>query len=103
VLQEFFVTVTGKIRRPLSRHRALEIMDDLAQWPLLTTDYSLIREAVLLAGDVKLSFWDALIIAAAARSGASRLYTEDLSHGQTVLGVEVVNPFIDLAEDETQG
>ena len=30
---------------------------------------------------------------AAARSGATRLYTEDLQHGRTVLGVEIVNPF----------
>jgi predicted nucleic acid-binding protein len=39
------------------------------------------------------SFWDALILVCAARSGATRLYTEDLNHGQTVLGVQIVNPF----------
>jgi predicted nucleic acid-binding protein len=40
-----------------------------------------------------LSFWDALVVVAAARSGAKRLYTEDLQNGQMLLGVEVVNPF----------
>ena len=30
---------------------------------------------------------------AAARSGAKRIYTEDLQDGQIILGVEVVNPF----------
>jgi predicted nucleic acid-binding protein len=33
-------------------------------------------------------------VVAAARSGAHRLYTEDLNHGQRILGVEVVNPFV---------
>ncbi len=28
------------------------------------------------------------------RSGAVRLYTEDLNHGQKILGVEVFNPFL---------
>ncbi len=27
------------------------------------------------------------------RSGASTVYTEDLSHGQEILGVSVTNPF----------
>ncbi len=30
---------------------------------------------------------------AASRSGAKRIYTEDLQHGQIILGVEIVNPF----------
>jgi len=33
-----------------------------------------------------------LILVAAARSRAARLYTEDLQHGRVVLGVEIVNP-----------
>jgi predicted nucleic acid-binding protein len=40
-----------------------------------------------------LSFWDALIVQAAAASGAERLYSEDLSHGQVYGTVRVVNPF----------
>jgi predicted nucleic acid-binding protein len=39
------------------------------------------------------TFWDALILVAAAPSGATRLYSEDLQHGRTVLGVEIANPF----------
>jgi predicted nucleic acid-binding protein len=40
-----------------------------------------------------LSFWDALVVVAAAKSEAKYLYTEDLPDGQIILGVEVVNPF----------
>jgi predicted nucleic acid-binding protein len=41
----------------------------------------------------QLSFWDALIIAAAAQGGADTLLSEDLNPGQIIAGVRVVNPF----------
>jgi predicted nucleic acid-binding protein len=56
-------------------------------------DYPAIREAAKLSADRQLSFWDSLILVAARRSGARRIYTEDLQDGQTILGVRVVNPF----------
>ncbi|HYK63242.1 MAG TPA: hypothetical protein VEV85_27645 [Bryobacteraceae bacterium] len=59
----------------------------------MSVDYTAIREAIDLSDKHSFSFWDALIIAAAARSRAVRLYTEDLQHGRVVLGVEIVNPF----------
>jgi predicted nucleic acid-binding protein len=40
-----------------------------------------------------LSIWDALVIRAAQRSGCEVLLTEDLQHGQTFDGVQIVNPF----------
>lgn len=41
-----------------------------------------------------LAFWDALIIVAAQRSGASRILTEDMQHGRTFSGVAIQNPFL---------
>lgn len=41
-----------------------------------------------------LSFWDALIWAAAAESGISVIYTEDYQDGRVVEGVRFVNPFL---------
>ncbi|HYM11842.1 MAG TPA: PIN domain-containing protein [Bryobacterales bacterium] len=96
VLQELFVTLTKKVRRPCSPDEALACLDDLGAWPLFVVDFPAIREAAQLAQKAALSFWDALIVVAAARSGAFRLYTEDLSHGQTILDVEVVNPFREI-------
>jgi len=93
VLQELFVTLTRKVRRVCSAEEALTRLEDLTAWPLFVVDYAAIREAGLLARDAALSFWDALIVVAAARSGASTLYTEDLSHGQKILGVRVIDPF----------
>ena len=93
VLQEFFVTVTGKVRKRFSTEEALRRMDYFPEWPIYANDYSSIREAVELAGKAVISFWDALIVVAASWSGATILYTEDLNHGQKLLGVTVVNPF----------
>jgi len=93
VLQELFVTLTRKVRTPLTAEQAARYLDQIAAWPVIVLDYRAMRDAIELSASAKLSFWDALIIVAAARSGARRLYTEDLQDGQTVLGVEIVNPF----------
>ena len=42
----------------------------------------------------RISFWDALVIAAAESAKCSILYTEDLNHGQIIRGVRIENPFL---------
>ena len=93
VLQELFVTLTRKVSRPCSIEEALAVLEDLAAWPLMVVDYAAIRAAAGLAGQAKISFWDALIVVSAARAGAEALYTEDLNDGQEILGVRISNPF----------
>jgi predicted nucleic acid-binding protein len=93
VLQELFVTLTRKVRTPMTAAQALRYLDQIAAWPVVVLDYRGVREAIELSASASLSLWDSLVIVAAAKSGAKRLYTEDLQHGQTILGVEVVNPF----------
>jgi predicted nucleic acid-binding protein len=99
VLQELFVTLTRKVKQRCSNQEALAILDYLAVWPVLPIDYSAIRAAVRVSEDARISFWDALVVVAAARSGASILYTEDLNDGQEMLGVKVRNPFADHAKE----
>jgi len=94
VLQELFVTLTRKVSRPCSSEEALAVLEDLAAWPLTVVDYAAIRAAGRLADQARLSFWDALVVVAAARAGASMLYTEDLNDGQEILGVRICNPFL---------
>jgi len=93
VLQELFVTLTRKVSQPCSIEEALAVLEDLAAWPLMVVDYPAIRAAVELADRAKFSFWDALIVVAAARTGATVLYTEDLNDGQEILGLRISNPF----------
>jgi predicted nucleic acid-binding protein len=94
VLQELYVTLTRKAMRPCSSEEALAVVEDLAAWPLMVVDYAAIRAAVGLADQAQLSFWDALVVVAAARAGAAVLYTEDLNDGQEILGVRIRNPFV---------
>ena len=93
VLQELYVVLTRRVRRKFTNAAAIDYLDRIARAPVTTTDYKLVRQAAELSGRDAFSFWDALVLVAAARSGATRLYTEDLQHGRTVLGVQIVNPF----------
>ena len=93
VLQEFYNVVTRKVQVPISSRKALALIDALAAWPVFLVDVPAIRQAASLAEKASLSFWDALIVVAASRSGASVLYTEDMNDGERILGVEIANPF----------
>jgi len=93
VLQELFVTLTRKVSQHCSIEEALAVLEDLTAWPLMVVDYAAIRTAIGLADQARLSFWDALVVVAAMRSGAAVLYTEDMNDGQEILGVRITNPF----------
>jgi predicted nucleic acid-binding protein len=71
----------------------LAVLEDLTAWPLVVIDFAAIRAAVGLADQAKLSFWDTLVVVAAARAGATMLFTEGLNDGQEILGVRISNPF----------
>jgi predicted nucleic acid-binding protein len=93
VLQEFYVTVTRKITTPLAADTALELIEQLRAFPLVTTDYPLVISGIERSIQFGLSYWDGAILAAAARLEAPILYTEDLGHGQRYGSVQAVNPF----------
>jgi predicted nucleic acid-binding protein len=93
VLQEFYVTVTRKIRKPLSPELAVALMDQYRAFPTVPTDYPLIVAAVELSLRYGISYWDGAIVAAAEALEAPTLYTEDLSHGQHYGKVLALNPF----------
>jgi len=94
VLQEFYVTVTRKIKKPLAPELAVALMDQYRVFPIVATDYPLIVSAVELSLRYSLSYWDGAILAAAQALEAQVLYTEDLNHGQRYGAVRAVNPFL---------
>ena len=93
VLGEFYVTVTRKIETPLTPAAASQIVNLLGELTVVSIDLPLVRQAIHLHREHHLSYWDALIIAAAARAGCTEILTEDLNPGQVLLGVHIVNPF----------
>ena len=96
VLQEFNVTVTRKIKKPLSAARAARMVAELAKLPIVTTDTTLINMAIALSERYLISYWDGAIIAAAEALGAKTVYSEDLNHGQTYGSVRIENPFVGI-------
>jgi predicted nucleic acid-binding protein len=51
--------------------------------------------AVSLAREHGLSFYDALIAAAAIEGSCDTLFSEDMQHGCSIGGLAIVNPFVD--------
>ena len=92
VLQEFYVTVTQKIPKPLTAAAAQEIVGAYSPW-CRETGAAEISTAFRIESESRISFWDALIFASALKAGAERVVTEDLNPGQVISGVRVENPF----------
>lgn len=95
VLQELTVNLAVKYRGRIDLKDIRAIVADLTHWDLFANDGQSCLDALDIMDRYDISFWDALIINAAVRTGASFVYTEDLSHGQYYDGVQVINPFRD--------
>jgi predicted nucleic acid-binding protein len=99
VLTEFYVTVTQKLDPAVDRATARGYVQTLLQWKPVGTDATLLERAWRAQDQFRLSWWDALILAAAQEAGCTALVTEDLQDGRSYGGVTVVNPFR-VAPDE---
>lgn len=95
VLQEFFVTVTKKVAKPLPVEDAKARIREFAAWRVFAPTTDDVLAAIDLHAQAKIGFWDAMIVLAAAESGCDILWTEDLSDGQLLRGVRIRNPFAD--------
>jgi len=91
VLQELLFNLRKK--KTLPTVTAIMLVENLAQFPCFQVDVFTITQANLAADRHKISYWDALILTAAARLGATTIYSEDLNHGQHYDGIELINPF----------
>ena len=93
VLQEFYVHVTRKIAKPLSKRAAREIVEDFRVWCIDTTAAE-VATAFRIEDEARISFWDALICASALKAGAEVILSEDMNAGQKVAGIRIKNPFL---------
>jgi predicted nucleic acid-binding protein len=95
VLQEFYVNVTRKIASPLPKDVARLVVNSYSVWCIETTPAE-ITTAFRIEDESRIGFWDALIVASAAKCGAVRILSEDLNAKQVVAGVCIENPFAEL-------
>ena len=94
VLQEFFVVATRKLGvDPLLTK---DILHSLHHLDTVVVTPEIIDKAIDCAIFDQISFWDALIVAAAENARCETLFTEDLNDGQIIRGVRVENPYSHL-------
>lgn len=94
VLQEFFVTVTRKVAKPLRVEEAADRIREFSAWRVFAPGADDVLAAIALQQQSKLSFWDAMIVHAAVETQCDVLWTEDLNDGQAIRGVRTRNPFL---------
>lgn len=93
VLSELYSTLTRKLKPGFDEREAREIVRELTAWEPVPVDLGVLERAWSLQEGHSLSWWDALIVAAAQLSECRVLLTEDLQHGQAFSAVRVVDPF----------
>lgn len=93
VLQEFFVTITRKVAKPLSTAQASQIVASLGTWRVHSPGVNDVQEAIAIQDRYGISFWDAMIIRSAVCLGCSTVWSEDLNTSQRYESAIVANPF----------
>ncbi len=94
VLQEFYVQATRSSRPDAIPHElAVGLIETWRRFRIQDMTMHVLNSALKIRKERGFSYWDSAIVAAARTLGCDRLYTEDLSHGQVVEGVAIIDPF----------
>ena len=94
VLQEFYVQATRTSRADAISHElAAGLIDAWSRFRIQDLTFPILQTALRIRKTYGFSFWDSAIVAAALALGCDRVYTEDLTHGQMVDGLAIVDPF----------
>lgn len=100
VLSEYFTTVTRKLDPGLTADEAWEDVTALFAWEPQEIGRGVLTRGREIAQRYSLSWWDALIVAAAQLQNCSMLLSEDLQHGLVCGNVKVNNPFLSQVADQ---
>jgi predicted nucleic acid-binding protein len=94
VVQEVLNVLTRKLPRSMDVSDATRYLGVTLE-PLWRVQPSaeLFRAGLALQARYQFGLYDSLIVAAALSAGCSRLYSEDLQHGQRIEGLTVEDPF----------
>ena len=94
VVQETLNVMTRKLKTPLTSEDARSFLEEVLTpfWRVMPTP-ALYEHTLEIQARYQFSFYDSLVIAAALAAGCTRLYSEDLQHGQRIQGLRIENPF----------
>lgn len=93
VLQEFYVTVTEKLKPGMAPQEARNDVCLLMAWNPVSPDSRVLDGAWLMQDRYRLSWWDALIVSSAQIADCGYLLSEDLQEGQEFGTLKVIHPF----------
>jgi predicted nucleic acid-binding protein len=95
VVQEFFNVALRRFARPMQTSEAEQYLGTVFR-PLLAIHSSaaLYSEALRMQSRGGLSWYDSLIVSAAAQAGCDVLLTEDLQDGRRFGSLRIANPFL---------
>lgn len=93
VLSEYYVTLTRKLDPGLTPDDAWDDVQALLAWEPQPADPDLLLLARGVERRYRLSWWDAMIVAAAQRQNCPLLLTEDLQNGLVCGDVTIRDPF----------
>lgn len=92
VLQEFYSAATRKLG--IAPAAAKKHVQDFRIFSIVQISPRILEQGIDISILHQVSFWDGLIVAAAAAAHATELLSEDLAHGQSIEGITVRNPFL---------
>lgn len=94
VLNEFYWNARKRFRDAISAGDARAEVRRYQLWRPWVIDAATIETAWAAESRYQISYWDALMVAAAQQQGCAILLTEDLQHDQRIDQLRVVNPFL---------
>jgi len=100
VLQEYYVSVTQKLKPGMERDAARRDVRDLWHWMPPSSPVLLLEAAWTLQDQSRLSGGDALVPASAQLAGCRTLLSEGFQHGQEFGDVRVLSPFRAAPKDD---
>jgi len=95
VVQEFLNVALRKFSDPMTTPEAqLYLARILMPLCEVFPDSALYSQALSIAGETGLAFYDSLIVSSAVIGGCETIWTEDMQHGRRIRTVEIRNPFL---------
>ena len=91
VLNEFYVNATGKMGAPAAIAR--QMVELYAEWQAVEFSLTLLQRAWHWTDHAGVTYWDALILAAAERAGCRWILSENFQHERKYGPMQVIDPF----------
>ncbi len=92
VVGEFYAAATAKLKLP-AKDAAARAAQLMVGFETFGNSVHAVRAALQEAPRGRFSFWDSVLLAAAAEAGCTTIFSEDMADGDRFGSIAVVNPF----------